>query len=92
MPVEPLFFRMLPDLEEVLKEKGKRGTILGNSKVYSLAYEVNIVLLAEGERGMNLMMTKIMCFRNKRCKVEYKWKNNGERVELVVEFCYLGFW
>lgn len=41
---------------------------------------------------MNVSKTKIMCFMNKRCEIEYKWKINEEIIEKVEEFSYLGFW
>ncbi|XP_033230253.1 uncharacterized protein LOC117181545 [Belonocnema kinseyi] len=47
---------ILADLEEKLKKKGRCGTILGNSKIYSLAYADEVVLLADNETKMNLMM------------------------------------
>ena len=81
-----------------------------NGRIYSLVYADDVVLVAEEERGMKLMMrtfeeyviekdlmvnlskTKMMCVRKRKQKVDYKSIIAGEEVELVEEFCYLGFW
>ncbi|XP_033231601.1 uncharacterized protein LOC117182612 [Belonocnema kinseyi] len=46
------------------------------------------------EKGLtiNVNKTKMMYFRNKRGRLKYEWKIKGVVVELVDEFCYLGFW
>lgn len=62
---------MLADIEEKLKEKGRGGTILGSNKIYSLA-------------NLDVSRNKIMCFKNQRCTVEYKWKINEKIVKLKV--------
>ena len=45
----------------------------------------------EKDLTANLSKTKIMYCRKGKQKVEYKWRIAGEEVELVKEFCYLGF-
>lgn len=51
-----LFSILIADMEERMSKRLKGGTILGSKKLYSLAYADNIVLLAEDERGMRLMI------------------------------------
>ena len=109
--LSPLLFSiLLAGLEELMGRRGKGGTGLENGRIYSLAYVDDVVLVAEEEKGMNLMMktfedyvrekdltvnvskTKMTCFRKRKQKIEYEWRIAGEEVELVEEFCYLGFW
>ena len=109
-PLSPLLFSiLLADLEEKMEKKGKGGVILGNKRIYSLAYADDVVLLGDDEGGMKLLMkrfeeyvredltvnvpkTKVVYFRKRKSDVKYEWKLNGESVERVEEFCYLGFW
>ena len=46
----------------------------------------------EKDLTVNMNKTKMMCFRKRKQKVEYAWRIAGEEVELMEEFCYLGFW
>ena len=58
-PLSPLLFSiLLADLEEKMGKKGKGETILGNKRIYSLAYADDVVLLADDEGGMNLLMKR----------------------------------
>ena len=41
----------LADLEEKMETKGKGGVILGNKRIYSLAYADDVVLLVDDEGG-----------------------------------------
>ena len=110
-PLSPLIFSiLLADLEEWMGRRGKGRKDFEYGRIYSLAYADYVVLVAEEERGMKLMMrtfeeyvrekdltvnvskTKMMCFRKRKQKVEYEWRIAGEEVQLVEEFCYLGFW
>ena len=110
-PISPLLFSiLLADLDEKMEKKGKGWTILGNKRIYSLAYADDVVLLADDKGGMNLLMkrfeeyvrekdltvnvskTKVVYFGKRKNDVKYRWKANGESVEMVEEFCYLGFW
>ncbi|XP_033218202.1 uncharacterized protein LOC117173670 [Belonocnema kinseyi] len=52
-----LFSLLLADLEEKLEKKGKGRTVMGNSKVYSLAYADDVILIADDEKGVSLTMT-----------------------------------
>ena len=108
--LSPLLFSiLLADLEERMGWRGKGATGLENGKIYSLTYADDVMLVADEEREMNLMMrmfeehvrekdltvnvskTKVMCFRKRTQKVKFEWRIAGEVVELVEEFCYLGF-
>lgn len=56
-PLSPLLFTLLiADLEEKMKKRGKGGVVLGKGRVYSLAYADDVVLMADDEAGMRLMM------------------------------------
>ena len=44
----------------------------------------------EKDLTVNVSKTKVMCFRKRKQKVEYKWRIAGEEVEGGV--LYLGFW
>ena len=46
----------------------------------------------EKDLTVNVPKTKVVYFRKRRNDVKYGWKLNGESVEMVDEFCYLGFW
>ena len=46
----------------------------------------------EEDLPVNVSKRKVMCFRKRKQKVESEWRMAGEVVELVEEFCYLGFW
>ena len=58
-PLSPLLFSiLLADLEEKMGKKGMGGVILGNKRIYSLTYADDVVLLADDEGGMNLLMKR----------------------------------
>lgn len=46
------FNLMIANLKERLKKRGKGGVVLRESRLYSLAYVHEVVLLAEEESGM----------------------------------------
>ena len=46
----------------------------------------------EKDLAVNVSKTKVVHFRKRKNYVKYGWKVNGESVEMVEEFCYLGFW
>ena len=46
----------------------------------------------EKDLTVNVPKTKVVYFRKRRNDVKYGWKLNGESLEMVEEFCYLGFW
>lgn len=54
-----LFILYLADLEEVLRRRGKGGVELGGTRLYSLQYADDIVLLAREESGMRLMIGEV---------------------------------
>ena len=41
-----------------MEKKGKGGVILGNKRIYSLAYADDVVLLADDEGGMKLLLKR----------------------------------
>lgn len=41
-----------------MKKRGKGGVILGPSRVFSLAYADDMILMADEERGMRLMLNE----------------------------------
>ena len=51
-----LFSTLLADLEKRMGWRGKGETGLENGKIYSLAYADDLVIVADEERGMILMM------------------------------------
>ena len=53
-----LFSILLADLEEKMEKKETGWTILGNKRIYSLAYVDDVVLLADDEGRMNLLMKR----------------------------------
>ena len=56
-PSSPLLFNiLLADLEERMGKRGEGGTGLENGRIYSLAYADDVVLVADEEREMKLMM------------------------------------
>ncbi|XP_051165700.1 uncharacterized protein LOC127284347 [Leptopilina boulardi] len=80
----------MADLEEKLRGRGKGGVVLGKSRIYSLAYADDIVLLAECESGMRLMMRefekyvsgKDLCVNVEKTKV-LRFRNRKEGKEEV---------
>ena len=85
-PLSPLLFSiLLADLEERMGWRGKGGTGLENGRIYLLAYADDVLLVA-----VNVSITKVMCFRKRKKKIEYEWRIAGEEVELMERFCYLG--
>ncbi|XP_051156194.1 uncharacterized protein LOC127278503 [Leptopilina boulardi] len=46
----------MADLEEKMKRRGKGGVMLGKGRVYTLAYANDVVLIAEEESGLRLLM------------------------------------
>ncbi|XP_043475941.1 uncharacterized protein LOC122507345 [Leptopilina heterotoma] len=66
-PLSPILFSLLmADLEEKLKRRGKGGIKLEKGKIYSLAYADNIVLMADKEAGMRLLMKKFEKYVRKK--------------------------
>ena len=58
-PLSPLLFSIfIADLKEKMEKNGKGGVILGNKRIYSLAYADDVVLLADDEGGMKLLMKR----------------------------------
>ncbi|XP_051161831.1 uncharacterized protein LOC127281899 [Leptopilina boulardi] len=58
-PLSPILFNMLiADLEERMRKRGKGGVILRNGRIYTLAYADDVVLMAEDENGMKLLMNE----------------------------------
>lgn len=56
-PLSPMVFNVcMADLEECLRKEGWGGVKVGGEKVYELAYADDIVLMAEEEVGMKMMM------------------------------------
>ncbi|XP_043464490.1 uncharacterized protein LOC122499949 [Leptopilina heterotoma] len=66
-PLSPILFNLLmADLEEKMERKGKGGVILGKRRVYVLAYADDVVLMAENERGMKLLMKEFEGYVRKK--------------------------
>ncbi|XP_051167789.1 uncharacterized protein LOC127285695 [Leptopilina boulardi] len=56
-PLSPILFNLLmADLEERMAKRGKGGVILGKGRIYTLAYADDVVLLADNESGMKLLL------------------------------------
>lgn len=56
-PLSPILFSLLmADLEEKLEKRGKGGVVLGKGRLYSLAYADDVVLFAEKESGIRLLI------------------------------------
>lgn len=59
-PLSPLLFNILiADLEEVMRKGGWGGVRMRESKIYTLAYADDIVMMAEEEREMKSMLEKL---------------------------------
>lgn len=54
-----LFNLLIADLEEYMRKGRWGGVKLKDGRVYMLAYADDLVLLAEEEKGMRAMMTKL---------------------------------
>ncbi|XP_043481252.1 uncharacterized protein LOC122510560 [Leptopilina heterotoma] len=90
-PLSPILFNMLiADLEERMSKRGKGGVILRNGRIYTLAYADDVVLMAENESGMKLLMKEFEKYvREKDLSVNvektkvvrFRKKNDKEKIE-----------
>ena len=59
-PMSPILFNILiSDLKERLKKRGKGRITVRGERIFSLAYADDLVLIAEEESGMRLMMAEL---------------------------------
>ncbi|XP_043465341.1 uncharacterized protein LOC122500467 [Leptopilina heterotoma] len=80
----------LADLEEKLKRRGKGGVVLGAGRVYSLAYADDVVLMADDEAAIRLLMDefgkyareKDLCVNVEKTKVvRFRKRRGGKKYD-----------
>ncbi|XP_077272062.1 uncharacterized protein LOC143902767 [Temnothorax americanus] len=61
-----LFILLLADLEEVMRKGQEGGVVIGNTKIWTLAYADDIVAVAEREEEMKQMIRRLEKYFDKR--------------------------